>query len=114
MARGAAQNLAKRGVGVKVVNLPWLNRVDQDWLHDVVADYSVIATLDNHYVAGGQGEFLLSRIAQLGLSGKRRILQFGIHKVPLCGTNDEVLQAHRLDAENLAKQISSVAAGNER
>ena len=52
----AARMLRERGIGLKVVNLPWLNRIDSQWLHETVQGYRLLVTLDNHYVWGGQGE----------------------------------------------------------
>jgi transketolase len=104
----AAGLLAERGIGLKVVNLPWLNRVDPDWLRATIEGYQHLFTLDNHYVIGGQGEYLLSQVAQLGLNRAPRATQLGVRDIPACGTNDEVLRAHRLDAESLRDDVGKV------
>jgi transketolase len=101
----AAQLLATRGIGLKVINLPWLNRIDSRWLADLVAGYRRVFTIDNHYVVGGQGDMVLSALASLGVDASMRAQKFGLTDFPLCGTNDEVLQAHRLDAQNLSEAI---------
>ena len=113
-AVSAARTLAERGVGVKVVNLPFLNRVDQGWLHAMLGDCQLIVTLDNHYVAGGQGEFLAAQIAQLGLTGERRVIALGVREIPFCGSNDEVLRAHRLDAASLAQELHAIVERSAR
>ena len=104
----AARLLAERGIGLKVVNLPWLNTVDEDWLRETVAGCRYVFTLDNHYITGGQGEYLLAAIARLGLTGLEGARSFGVTEIPRCGQNDEVLRAHRLDAESLAVAIAEV------
>lgn len=103
----AARLLGERGIGLKVVNLPWLNRIDSEWLRQTVDGYPLLVTLDNHYVWGGQGEYLLSQVSRLGLSSPPRGLPLGIRSIPACGTNDEVLQYHGLDAQSLADTIAS-------
>jgi transketolase len=103
----AAGALARAGLGLKVVNLPWLNRIDLDWLRQLVDGYRFLFVLDNHYLIGGQGDFLLSRLAQLNLPAPPRTHQFGVQTIPVCGANDEVLRAHRLDADSLAGAIAS-------
>jgi len=103
----AAGLLAERGIGLKVVNLPWLNRVDPDWLRATIDGYPFLFTLDNHYVAGGQGEYLLSQVAQLGGIHEIAAVQIGVTEIPACGTNDEVLKYHGLDAASLADRIAS-------
>ena len=100
-----------QGFGVRVVNLPWLNFVDSDWLGAEIAGIRNVITLDDHYVAGGQGEMLAARLAHLGLGPGTRIRQFGVRTIPECGQNDEVLRAHRLDGESLAEDVAAELAG---
>ena len=100
----AAELLAPRGIAAAVVDLPWLNRVDPAWLRETVRPFRAVVTLDNHYVAKGQGEFLASSITGEGLSP--RILMLGVREIPACGSNDEVLKYHKLDAPSLAEAAS--------
>ena len=102
----AAERLqAEHGVHARVIDLPWLNRVDAAWLREAVGDAQRVFTLDNHYVDGGQGQMLASRIAQLGLAVP--VTAIGVRELPVCGTNDEVLAHHQLDVGGL---VSAVAA----
>ncbi len=103
----AARLLGQHGIGLKVVNLPWLNRIDSEWLRQTVDGYKVLVTLDNHYVWGGQGEYLLSQVSRLGLASPPRGVPLGVREIPACGTNDEVLRYHGLDAVSLAETIAS-------
>jgi transketolase len=103
----AASLLRERGIGLKVVNLPWLNRIDPQWLRQTVEGYRMLVTLDNHYVWGGQGEYLLSQVSRLGLASPPRGVPLGVREIPACGTNDEVLRYHGLDAESLADTIAA-------
>lgn len=105
----AARLLSERhDIGLKVINLPWLNCVDSDWLKETVEGYPWVFTLDNHYLIGGQGDRVASQLAELGLSQRLRLQKFGLDEIPRCGQNDEVLQAHGLDAENLAQRIAGL------
>jgi transketolase len=104
----------KQGVGLRVINLPWLNLVDSDWLAAEVAGFRRVFTLDDHYVVGGQGELVAARLAEIGLIPGARVRRFGVREIPACGQNDEVLQAHRLDAESLATDIADALAGDRR
>ena len=88
-----------------MINLPWLNRIDSTWLQEEVRGYGHIFTLDNHYIKGGQGDAISSELARLGLGSSVRVTRFGVEAIPECGTNTEVLRAHRLDAENLVERI---------
>lgn len=106
-AINAAQILSKKNFSLAVVNLPWLNLVDREWLKSFER-FEKIFTLDDHYAKGGQGEFLSSEIAKT-FTKKPTIYSFGIHDIPACGWNDEVLKFHGLDAESLAEKINEIA-----
>ncbi len=109
----AVELLSRRhGLEVRVVNLPWLNRIDAAWLCDAVAGVPWIFALDDHYVVGGQGDMLLCTLCETGgLAGQARARRLGVTGIPVCGQNDEALRAHRLDAEGLVAQIAAAVAG---
>jgi transketolase len=93
------------GAGIRLVNLPWLNRVDRDWLRQVIGTCRSIVTLDNHYVHGGQGEMLSAAVAELALEPAPRVTRVGVTALPECGTNEEVLAHHGLDVRGLVKNL---------
>jgi transketolase len=103
----AAEALAQKSISVKVINLPWLNTVDQDWLLKTVAPYPVIFTLDDHYSHLGQGSMLRSSLAGYGSVS---VHSFGVDRVPSCGQNAEVLKAHGLDTDSIAAKIEQVVS----
>ena len=89
------------GVTVRLINLPWLNRVDSVWLREAIGDCRALLLLDNHYVRGGQGEMLAAAVAELGLDPVASVVRLGVTELPECGTNDEVLAYHGLDVASL-------------
>jgi transketolase len=98
----AAEALRRDGISVRLLDLPWLNRVDGSWLRHEIEDVGAVLTLDNHYVVGGQGEMIAAAVAGLGVRAPR-VRMLGVTDVPVCGTNDEVLAAHGLDAASIAR-----------
>ena len=103
----AAEIEKSAGVSTRLVNLPWLNRLDSRWLKDVIGASRVVVTLDNHYVRGGQGDMIAASIAELGLDPVVTVTRVGITELPECGSNDEVLAYHRLDIASLAGTFRS-------
>ena len=100
----AARQLEEEsGVTVRLINLPWLNRIDASWLSEAVGTCRAVVTLDNHYVHGGQGEMIGAALAELGLAASPRLTRVGVTELPECGTNDEVLAYHRLDITSLVQ-----------
>jgi transketolase len=110
----ASQLEEKLGVGIRIINLPWLNRVDAAWLASAVAGCRLVMTLDNHYVHGGQGEMLTAAMAELGLEPAVRITRVGVTTLPQCGTNDEVLAYHGLDVSGLVAHFQRALEGRAR
>lgn len=95
----------KHGIGLEVINLPFLNRVDGPWLKSVLAGKSALFTIDNHYLDGGQGERVQAAAFEQGVSGLAT-QRFGLTAVPPSGANPDVLRKVGLDAESLAAAIA--------
>lgn len=104
-AKAAELLKEQHGLGLRVINLPWLNHVDADWLKSSVEGFKYIFTLDDHFVKGGQGEMLGCELAEMDSHSGYHLHRFGISEIPECGLNDEVLQKHGLDAMSLSKSI---------
>jgi transketolase len=103
----AAENLKDKDISLKVVNLPWLNEVDIDWLEETSAGCELIFSLDNHSGYGGLGDLLLNALMSSPELRAKRLVKFAIEDFPACGTPKEVLAYHKLDGPSLAKRIIS-------
>jgi transketolase len=101
----ASELAEKHGVSLCVVNMPWLNVFDIDWLRDVVARYRSIFVLEDHGVTGGLGDHLLASLVRHQLLEGHRFRVFGIEGFPACGTPAEALAAHQLDGASLAARV---------
>ena len=103
-AWAASELLTGRGRELGIVAVPWLRDIDGHWLRDV-ARGTPIFCLDNHYTTGGQGDAVIAALA--AQPGAPPVHKLGVDRVPECGTNDEVLLAHRLDAASVAERIEA-------
>jgi transketolase len=101
----AAELLKKHGFGLKVVNMPWLNRLDREWLKQVIGSCGRIYVMEDHLVVGALGDAMLNELTTCGLLSMRRFKKFGVQGYPACGTPDEALQYHGLDGASLAMRI---------
>lgn len=99
----ASELLSGQGVSLQVVNMPWLNRVDLNWLQTLVADHDRLFVLDDHSPVGGLGDTLLNALNQ-ALLGKT-LHKFAVEGFPACGTPVEALKAHGLDGASLAERV---------
>ena len=108
----AADDLAAGGISAAVIDLPWLNRIDDEWVRSVLGRFPLIVTLDNHYVTLGQGVMIAAALARAGV--RADVLSLGLTDVPACGTNAEVLAHHGLDAASIARSCSARRSAERR
>ena len=97
-ALSAAELLGER---VQVVNMPWLNRFDAEWLHDLADRFDELFVLEDHAPVGGLGDALRREL------GGRPLTVFGVEGWPACGTPTEALRFHGLDGASLADRIAA-------
>ncbi|MBU2491183.1 MAG: 1-deoxy-D-xylulose-5-phosphate synthase [Bacteroidetes bacterium] len=102
----ASSYLKDSGFGLKIINMPWLNKINNDWLVSVAKNYKKIFVLEDHSVIGGLGDRLLNSLSESNLMNGKTFKKFGLNEYPECGTPWEVLAFHRLDAKSLAERIS--------
>ncbi len=102
--------LAEHGLGLQVIDMPWLNRVDSQWLAESVAAYQHIYVIDDHAPIGGLGDAILNSLAESGLLAGRRFTRLAVDGFPACGTPQEALRFHGLDGASLAGRIARAQA----
>jgi len=105
-AVNAAKKLLKEdGISVKVINLPWLNYVDANWLDSELGACRLLLSLDNHYLIGGQADAVLRALFDF----RRKNIEYFAHgingQIPPSGTNIEVLNMTKLDVNAVVEII---------
>jgi transketolase len=96
-ALSAAEALSGR---LAVVNMPWLNRIDAGWLHELIEPFGELFVLEDHAPAGALVDAL-----RRALDG-RPLTVFGVEGWPACGTPVEALRHHGLDGSSLTDRIT--------
>jgi transketolase len=99
----AAEALAAEGISAAVIDLPWLNRIDDEWVREALWAFTHIVTLDNHYLEFGQGVMVAAALARAGV--RAGLTQIGLKEIPACGANADVLTYHGLDAPSIATSV---------
>jgi transketolase len=100
-AASACRRLAADGISFGLIALPWLNTPDGAWLAETVS--GVVVCLDNHVATGGQAHAIAASVAAARPDRAADVVRHGVDGLPVCGANDEVLRAHRLDADGIAE-----------
>jgi transketolase len=89
-------------IALRVVNMPWLNRFDREWLAAEVEPFETVLVLEDHAPVGGLGDALRRELDGRGVT------VFGVEGWPACGTPEEALRFHGLDGASLAERIGAV------
>jgi transketolase len=101
----ASELLEEQGFGLKVINMPWLNRIDPEWLRETLGPHRAIFIVEDHAPVGGLGDYLLKALVRWDLLGERKFAIFGVEGYPAWGTPAQALGYHGLDGQSLARRI---------
>jgi len=99
----AADLLADQGIQASVIDLPWLNRIDDEWVASELGRHPLIVTLDNHYLEFGQGVMIGAALARAHV--RSDLASIGLTEIPACGGNADVLAYHGLDGASIARAV---------
>ena len=97
----AAELLEERGMSLRVVAMPWLNRFDPEWVASEVGAFEHVLVLEDHAPQGALGDALRRELRG------QEVTVFGVEGWPACGTPPEALRFHGLDGASLADRIAA-------
>ena len=99
----AAENLAKDGINVQVIDMFTIKPLDVDLVLDAAKTGAVI-TAENHNIIGGLGEAVASTLLEAGIAPKFR--RIGINEsFGQVGPQDFLQSQYGLTAENIEKTL---------
>ena len=113
----AADELAQQGISAAVIDLPWLNRIDDAWVKTLGA-YKHIVTLDNHYLviqprSSGVNRRAIGAVVRITIGGLN--LTRLITRTFLEGQHRGVpLAEHGLEVEDVGRFGRLLASGRAR
>jgi len=94
----AADQLAKEGVAIRVIDLYSVKPLDEATLRKAAAETKKLITVEDHAPAGGLGE----AVAALGLSPR----MLAVRKIPRSGKPDELLRFAEIDSQAIAAEVT--------
>lgn len=104
----ASEILRDKGFGLRVINMPWLNRVDGDWLEQTLDGHKNVFVMEDHAPYGGLGDCLLNAISDHNIDS--HLTKYAVEGYPACGTPPEALRHHQLDGMMVATRIQRACA----
>ena len=105
----AAELLSESGIEAAVVGMPWLDRVDPEWLAATFTGVREVLVVEDHAPVGALGDTLRRAVA--ALPEPPAIQVAGVEGWPACGTPVEALRHHGLDGASLAERVALAVPG---
>ena len=110
----AAEALAKKGISVKVVNLPFVKPFDTKGVLECVKQTGIAVTVENHSIIGGIGSAVCEALSE---NNPLPVLRLGVcDEFGQSGTQTALMKEYGLDAISIAERIErfydSVKSGN--
>ena len=88
-------------VSCGVINIPWLNYIDSVQLIKDIGLAKKVLIIDNHYADSGLGMRVKSTLSDCEI----KVSIHGIKEIPKSGTNQEILDYHGYNYENLKMKL---------
>lgn len=100
----AAEELARAGIGARVVNVYGLKPIDRDAVERAAREIGRVVTVEEHSIVGGLGGAVAEILAECGTG---RLTRLGVPDV-FCKeieSYDEMLRRYGLDAAGIARAV---------
>jgi len=87
-------------INVEVINHPWLNKIDNEWLIETSNNINNIFVIDNNYKNGSLGQLFEAKISECEIDNVKLFHKY-VDTIPKSGSADEVLNYHHLDENSI-------------
>ena len=114
-AMDAAEQLARSGVNVSVINARFVKPLDAELILSTARESSLIVTVEEAYLAGGFGSAVMELLEENGLQDKVKVVRMGVpDEIVSHGDPNRLLGDYGLDADGIYKRVlGSLDALNE-
>ena len=105
----AAEELAKQGVECTVVNTRFVKPLDEKLLISLIAEHSIVLSIEDHCLEGGFGSAVLEFMSDNGLTYNRNLIRLGIEDFFVeHGTQEELYSICEFDAGAIIERVKTV------
>jgi transketolase len=106
----AADELAGRGISVRVIDLYSVKPVDADALLSAASDTRALVTVEDHWAEGGIGETVAGVLAAAGAATP--LVSLAVSERPGSGSPEALLAAAGIDAAHVVAAVESTLSRN--
>ncbi len=101
----AHDELAAKGINIRVIDLYSLQPIDAKSLVDAGRETGRLITVEDHYVAGGIGDAVARAVASAGMS----VTRLAVREIPRSGKPDELLDKYGISARHIVAAVEFTA-----
>jgi transketolase len=102
----ARDELKKDNISIKVVDLPWLNHIDEKWLAEVIGNTNHVFCVENHSIISGLSEEIMRALMSSNF-GNVKFCSIGIQEYGRSGEVEEILNYYGINSLSIAKKIKN-------
>ena len=99
-ALAAADQLAKDGIAVRVIDLYSVKPIDTATLQKAAAETKGLVTVEDHGIHGGIGEAVASAV-----TGRGKVVMLGIREMPRSGQPRELMEKFGIASDSIVKAV---------
>jgi transketolase len=108
-ALNAADELAKRGIGVQVIDAYSIKPLDAEGLATAAArTNNALITVEDHYPEGGLGDAVAGELSERGI----RVHKLAVRGLPHSGKPEELLDRHGISARHIVEAVEKQLASS--
>ena len=100
----AADELAKQGVNVRVIDAYSIKPIDDATFKKAARETKAIVTIEDHYFEGGLGDAVLNVLA----GEKVEVYKLTVSKMPMSGKPQELLDYEEISAKSIVKKVLEI------
>ncbi|MBI4426341.1 MAG: transketolase [Candidatus Kerfeldbacteria bacterium] len=97
----AAQELAKRKINVRVIDLYSIKPIDSNTLRQAARETKHLITVEDHHPAGGMAEAVRSALGPLAGT----VISLAVTKIPRSGKSEEQLRFQGIDSQAIVRVV---------
>jgi len=89
-------------ISIKIINLPWLNKIDSEWLKETIGNINNVLCIENHSIYGGQSDEIRKLLPD------KNIHTIGIDWFGQSGDAKDILEYYWLDYKSIATKVKHI------
>ncbi len=110
----AAEALSMEDISVRIINMPWLNKVDTEWLDQQLDGLNFVLVIEDHASYGALYDSLIKNRVSFSRPLPSLFLQLAVEGFPACGAIQEVLEHHGLDSDSIKVFVKHNVSANSK